>query len=80
MLDCRLPYSLKKNSWTHFWEKEKVKDKIVGHDLLIYLLCFNLVIDCKIWCPLEVEILRRFIRNLWSCPYVSDIPSSPVYK
>ena len=40
MLDCRRPYSPRKsNLGPVFREKEKVKDKIVGCDLLIYVCC-----------------------------------------
>ena len=70
MLDCRRPYSPRKiNLGPIFWEKEKVKDKIVGRDLFdLCLLYFGSVIDCKIWCSLVVVVLKRFICNLCCVP------------
>ena len=52
-------------SWTRFWEKEKVKDKIVGCDFLIHFaVFFSLVVNCKTWCSVVVGMLKGFIFNL----------------
>ena len=61
-------------------KKKRQRTKCWLWPLGLHLMYFNLVVDCKIWCPFVVEILKRFICNL-GCVHIHLLcPILPVYK